>query len=185
MERPPRDVSDPVSGQRWVFVRTGADTAGEVLEAELHVSPGGFVREHVHPGQEETFTGVEGTFVLEIAGRTRTLGPGESVVVPPGTPHGFADAPGPAVLKVVVRPALRLDDYFRAYLGLSRDGRIRLPAAGAPHGLLELALLLDRYAPEIAAPRIPRALQRALWRALAGVARMRGRSASYPEYGAP
>jgi hypothetical protein len=47
----PRDVSDPVSGQRWVFTRTGAETGGELLEAELHVSPGGFVRSHAHPAQ--------------------------------------------------------------------------------------------------------------------------------------
>jgi len=33
---------------------------------------------------------------------------------------------------VTVRPALALDDYFRAYLGLSRDGRIRLPAWASP-----------------------------------------------------
>jgi hypothetical protein len=44
-----RDVSDPVSGQRWVFRRTGAETGGELLEADLHVSPGGFVRSHAHP----------------------------------------------------------------------------------------------------------------------------------------
>lgn len=102
----PRDISDPLSGQRWVFTRTGADTGGELLEAELHVSAGGFVREHVHPLQEETFTGVEGTFVLEIDGQTRTIGPGESVVIPPRTPHGFSAAPGPAQLHVAVRPAL-------------------------------------------------------------------------------
>ena len=185
MDQAPRDIFDPVSGQRWVFRQTGADTDGELLEAELHVSPGGFVREHVHPTQEETFTGVEGTFVLEIAGRARTIGPGESVVIPPRTPHGFSAAPGPAQLLVAVRPALRLDDYFRAYLGLSRDGRIRLPASGLPHGLLQIALVMDRYAPEIAAPRIPLGLQRALWRGLAALGRLRGRSASFPEYGAP
>jgi quercetin dioxygenase-like cupin family protein len=182
---PPRDVSDPLSGQRWVFLRTGADTGGELFEAELHVSAGGFVREHVHPAQEETFTGVEGTFVLEIGGQTRTIGPGESVVIPPRTPHGFSAASGPAQLLVSVRPALRLDDYFRVYLGLSRDRRIRLPASGLPRGLLQIALVMDRYAQEIAAPRIPLRLQRALWRGLAALGRLRGRSASFPEYGAP
>ncbi len=181
----PRDVSDPVSGQRWVFRRTGAETGGELLEADLYVSAGGFVRSHAHPTQEETFTGVSGTFVLDIAGETRALGPGESVVIPPRTPHGFRDAPGPAQLLVAVRPALALDDYFRAYLGLSRDGRIRLPASGLPRGLLQIALVMDRYAPEIAAPGIPLGLQRHLWRALAALGRRRGKSASFPEYGAP
>ena len=181
----PRDISDPVSGQRWVFRRTGADTGGELLEADLYVSPGGFVRSHSHPTQEEIFTGVEGTFVLDIAGETRALGPGESVVIPPRTPHGFRTAPGSAHLLVTVRPALALDDYFRTYLGLSRDGRISLPASGLPRGLLQIALMMDRYAPEIAAPGLPLGLQRKLWAALAALGRKRGKSASFPEYGAP
>ncbi|HXV56456.1 MAG TPA: cupin domain-containing protein [Gaiellaceae bacterium] len=181
----PRDVEDPTSGQRWVFLKTGEDTGGELLEAELHVSPGGFVRSHVHPLQEETFTGVEGTFVLDVGGETRTLAPGESVVVPPRTPHGFEAAPGPARLLVTVRPALALDDYFRAYLGLSRDRRIRLPASGLPRGLLQIALVMDRYGEEIAAPRVPPALQRRVWRLLASLGRRKGLSASFPEYGAP
>jgi quercetin dioxygenase-like cupin family protein len=181
----PRDVSDPVSGQRWVFTKTGAETGGELLEAELHVSPGGFVRSHAHPAQEETFTGVSGTFVLDIAGETRALGPGETVVIPPRTPHGFRDAAGPAQLLVTVRPALALDDYFRAYLGLSRDRRIRLPASGLPRGLLQIALMMDRYSPEIMAPGMPLGLQRKAWRALAALGRKAGKRASFPEYGAP
>ncbi len=84
-----------------------------------------------------------------------------------------------------MRPALRLDDYFRTYLGLSRDRRIRLPASGLPRGLLQIALVMDRYAPEIAAPHIPLGFQRAFWRGLAALGRLRGRSASFPEYGAP
>jgi hypothetical protein len=86
---------------------------------------------------------------------------------------------------VTVRPALALDDYFRAYLGLSRDGRIRLPASGLPRGFLQIALLMDRYAPEIMAPGLPLELQRKTWAALAALGRMRGLSASFPEYGAP
>jgi quercetin dioxygenase-like cupin family protein len=180
-----RDVSDPTSGQRWVFTRTGGETNGELLEAELYISPGGFVRSHIHPTQEETFTGVEGTFVLDIAGETRALGPGETVVIPAGTPHGFRNAREAAKVQVTVRPALALDNYFRAYLGLSRDGRIRLPASGIPTGLLQIALVMDRYAPEIAAPRIPLGIQRPFWRILAKLGRKAGRGASFPEYGAP
>ena len=181
----PRDISDPVSGQRWVFQRTGADTDGELLEAELHVSAGGFVRSHAHPTQEETFTGVEGTFVLDVGGETIALGPGETVIIPPRVPHGFRRAAGSSRLLVTVRPALALDDYFRAYLGLSRDRRISLPASGLPRGLLQIALVMDRYAPEIAAPGVPLGLQRKAWAALAALGRTRGLKASFPEYGAP
>lgn len=180
-----KDIADPTSGQRWVFRRTGEDTNGELLEADLFVSPGGFVREHVHPTQEETFTGVSGSFMLDVDGERRTIGPGETVIIEARTPHAFRDAPEEAHLLVTVRPALHLDDYFRAFLGLSRDGRISMPSEGLPHPLLQVALVMHKYAPEIAAPGIPLQLQRVMWRLLAPIARLRGYRDSFPEYEAP
>lgn len=177
----PEEVEDPRSGQRWIFHRIDGDS----LEADLYVSAGGFVRTHLHPAQEETFTGVAGTFVLVVDGAQRTIRPGESVVVPAGTPHGFTAAAEAAQLRVSVRPPLRLADYFRAFLGLSRDGRLAMPVSGRPRPLLQAAALLHRFRAEIAAPELPVWLQRPLWRLLALAARLRGYRASFPEYGAP
>lgn len=178
---PANEIEDPTAGQRWVF----REASGGTLEADLYVSPGGFVREHAHPTQEETFEGVSGTFVLDLAGERRTIGPGDTLVIPPRTPHGFKDAPEAAHVRVTVRPGLRLEQYFRAFLGLSRDGRMRVPADGLPSPLLQVAIVMAKYAPEIAAPRLPVPLQRAAWRALAKVGRLRGYPESFPEYGAP
>jgi quercetin dioxygenase-like cupin family protein len=174
------EVEDPRSGQRWVFRRTG----GDALEADLFVSRGGFVRRHLHPEQEETFTGVSGTFVLDVDGEERHIGPGDSVVVPPGTPHGFAEAAEDAHLLVTVRPALELERYFRAFLGLSRGGRIRMPVRGLPGPVLLVAAVMHRYRREIAAPELPLWVQRVLWRVLAAVGRIFRVRASFPEYGA-
>jgi quercetin dioxygenase-like cupin family protein len=180
----PQDIADPKSGQRCVFRRTGDETNGELLEVDLFVSPGAFVREHVHPTQEETFTGVSGSFVLEVDGEQRTIGPGDTVVIDPRTPHAFRNAREDAHLLVTVRPALHLDDYFRTFLGLSRDGKINIPSEGLPRPLLQVALVMHKYAPEIAAPGIPLRLQRLMWRLLAPIARLRGYRDSFPEYGA-
>ena len=103
----------------------------------------------------------------------------------PLTAHGFKDAGEEAQLLVEVRPALHLDDYFRVFLGLSRDGRITMPVRGMPHPLLEVALVMERFAPEIGAPGIPLSVQRFAWRLLGKIGRWRGLSASFPEYGAP
>jgi quercetin dioxygenase-like cupin family protein len=176
-----REIADPTSGQRWVF----HDSDAAVLEADLYVSPGGFVREHVHPTQVEIFEGVSGTFVLEVEGMKRSLGPGASIVIPAGTRHGFSDAREPVHLRVTIRPALQLEQYFRTFLGLSRDGRIRMPVKGLPAPLLQVAIVMDRFGAEIAAPRVPARLQRVAWRALAALGRIRGRPSSFPEYGAP
>jgi quercetin dioxygenase-like cupin family protein len=173
------EVDDPVSGQRWVFHATD----GDALEAELFVSPGGFVREHVHPSQVEIFDCVSGTFVLEVDGIRRTLGPGASIVIPARTPHGFGAARDAAHLRVRVQPALRLEDYFRTFLGLSRERRLRMPVKGLPSPVLQAAVVMDRYGDEIAAPRIPSWLQRPAWRALAWLGRRRGYTASPPERG--
>jgi quercetin dioxygenase-like cupin family protein len=164
------EVEDPRSGQRLVF----RPATGDVLEVDLYVSPGAFVREHVHPAQEETFTGVAGTFELEVDGARRTIGPGESVVIPPKTPHGFEPAAEDAHLLVSVRPALELGGYFRAFLSLSREDRLRIPARGLPEPLLLFAALMHRYRREIAAPGIPLWLQRPLWWMLALLGRVRG-----------
>jgi hypothetical protein len=127
---------------------------------------------------------VSGSFVLEVDGKERTIGPGETVVIGPRTPHAFTDAPEDAHLLVSVRPALHLDDYFRTFLGLSRDGKISMPSNGLPRPLLQVALVMHRYAPEIAAPGIPLRLQRLIWRLLVPIARVRGYRDSFPEYGA-
>ena len=173
-------VADPTSGQRWVFHETGGDT----VEADLYVSRGGFVREHLHPSQEETFTGVSGTFVLSVDGQRREVGPGDAVTIPARTKHGFRNAAEEAHVRVTVAPALELESYFRAFLGLSRDGRLRMPADGLPHPLLQAAVLLDAYADEIAAPGIPIPLQRPVWWTLGQLGRLRGYRSSLPEYGA-
>jgi quercetin dioxygenase-like cupin family protein len=174
------EVEDPTSGQRWVFHRTG----GELLEADLFVAAGGYVREHVHPAQEETFTGVAGRFVLDVGGERKTIGPGDAVTIPARTPHGFRDAPEDAHLRVTVRPGLRLDAYFRAFLGLAREGRLRVPVDGLPRPLLQAAVLMDEYAAEIAAPKIPLPVQRVAWWLLGALGRLRGYRSSLPEYGA-
>ena len=49
-------IHNPVSGERITFLQTSRDTAGELLEIELELSPDGHVPgAPVHPEQEERF----------------------------------------------------------------------------------------------------------------------------------
>ena len=49
-------LKNPISGERIVFRKTAADTAGELLAFELFLSPDGHVPgAHVHLEQEERF----------------------------------------------------------------------------------------------------------------------------------
>jgi quercetin dioxygenase-like cupin family protein len=166
----PDEIDDPHSGQRVVFRRVEPD----VLEVDLYVRPGGYVRDHVHPSQEETFEVVAGTFVLNVGGEQRTLPAGADETIPRLTKHGFPAAANEVQLRVTVRPALDLAGYFRDYLSLSRDGRLRIPMSGLPKPLLLFAMLMHRYDHEIAAPGLPLWLQRLLWRVLAWLGRVFG-----------
>ncbi len=159
----PEEIDDPRSGQRVVFRRNDPDA----LEVDLYVRPGAFVREHIHPSQDETFAVVAGTFVLDVGGERRRVGAGFSEVIRAGTKHGFDPAAGEAQLLVTIRPALDLAGYFRDYLTLSRDGKLRIPQRGLPKPILLFAMLMHRYRNEIAAPGVPVWLQRPFWRALA------------------
>jgi quercetin dioxygenase-like cupin family protein len=167
----PDPIDDPHSGQRVVFRRNDP----EALEVDLFVRPGGFVRDHVHPSQVETFAVADGTFVLSVGGERHTLAAGSSELVPERRKHGFPPATGEVQLHVTVRPALELAGYFHDYLTLSRDGRLRIPESGLPKPVLLFGMLMHRYRREIAAPGFPIWLQRPLWAVLALVGRLLGR----------
>ena len=84
---------NPVSGERFVFHTTAAESHGKLLEFDLVVEPHGRVPGgHVHPGQQESFEVREGVMRFRKGLRTVTAGPGDLVVVEPGTYHRFANA---------------------------------------------------------------------------------------------
>jgi quercetin dioxygenase-like cupin family protein len=144
----PEQIEDPHSGQRVVFRRNDP----EALEVDLYLRRGAFVREDVHPSQQETFAVVAGTFVLDVDGERRTVGEGFSEVISPRTKHGFDPVASEAQLLVTIHPALELAGYFRDFLTLSRDGRLRIPEKGLPKPILLFAMHMHRYRREIAAP---------------------------------
>jgi quercetin dioxygenase-like cupin family protein len=116
---------NPTSGERFVFHETAGDTGGRLLSFELEVAPGGRVPgAHVHPTQEERFDVVSGTMRFRKGLRTVTAEAGDSVVVPPGTAHRFANAGDePARVLVRVTPALKMEQLFETVVALAREGR--------------------------------------------------------------
>jgi mannose-6-phosphate isomerase-like protein (cupin superfamily) len=118
-------VVNPATGERVTFVKTAADTDGELLELEL-VWPrsGQRAPAHVHPEMEERYEVVSGTAAFRIAAEERTAGPGDVVTVPPGTTHlAWNPTEEEVRLKVEFRPALRWEEFV-----------VRLFAGGEPVG---------------------------------------------------
>ena len=118
------------AGLRLRFVRTAAETDGEVLELEASYSgEGALPPEHLHPHQTERFEVLEGTMLAIVDGDERRYGPGEIFEVPAGAPHQMA-AEGPARVRWEVRPALRTAEFFERLYG-NRDDSPRDAASGA------------------------------------------------------
>jgi quercetin dioxygenase-like cupin family protein len=171
-------IENPLSGEQITIRATAAETGGAVLDWELVLAPGGRVpSSHAHPEQEECFTVLEGQLKFRVAGRRVTAGPGDTVRIPPGTVHHFAN-PGrqPARVAVQTRPALDMQDLLETAAALAR----RQHAAGKKlPSPLDLALFMRDFEREVRAPYLPGALVRAVTRPVAWLARRRGLDARY------
>ena len=171
-------IANPVSGERIVIRRTAAQTGGRALDWELVLAPGGRVpSSHAHPRQEESFTVLTGQLRFRIGGRRVTAGPGDTVRIPPGTVHHFAN-PGaePARAAVSTRPALDMQALLETAAAMARDQHAA--ARGLPRPL-DLALFMRDFEREVRAPYLPAALVRAVTGPLAWLARRRRLDARY------
>jgi quercetin dioxygenase-like cupin family protein len=170
-------MDNPVSGERFVFHQTTDDTGGELLAFELVLDPHGQVPGgHVHPVQEERFEVVSGTMRFRKGLKTVVATAGDVVVVPPGTYHRFTNGgDGPAVVRVEVTPALRMEELYETAVALAREGRT-LPT-GMPKPL-DLALFMREFEQEVTAAFAP-GVVRAVMAPLAWLGARRGLDARY------
>ncbi|HTZ91244.1 MAG TPA: cupin domain-containing protein [Streptosporangiaceae bacterium] len=171
-------IVNPLSGEEIVIVRSAAETGGQVLDWELRLAPGGRVpSSHVHPGQRETFTVLDGRMRFRVGWRRFVAGPGQRVAVPPGAVHHFANA-GQVTARVAVesRPALRMEELLETAAALAQDQHRAGRALPRP---LDLALFMTEFEDEVAAPYLPRSAVRLVMRRLARSARTRGLDAAY------
>jgi len=166
-------LENPVSGERIVFRKTSADTDGELLDFELLLDPEGHVPgAHVHPEQEERFEVVMGTVKFQKGLKTIVARAGDTVVVPSGTIHRFANAgDGPAHVLVEVRPALRMEQLLETATALAREGCTNRKGMPKP---LELALFVREFEREVRVPLVPAVLVHAVLAPLAQLAARRG-----------
>ena len=129
-------VKDPVLQTRYRFSRSTDEDGGEVQHVDMEVDPGGGVTPHIHHHMEERFTVKEGRAEFLAGRKWVAAGPGETVVVPPGTRHAFRNR-GDVVARVEceARPPSTLQDFLEDAAALSRAGtftRHGLPKRPAP-----------------------------------------------------
>jgi mannose-6-phosphate isomerase-like protein (cupin superfamily) len=152
------------TGELISIVRTGRETAGEVFEFEAVLPPGlSGPPAHWHRVEQETFEVIEGRLRVRVGRAVRHLGPGESVVVPPGIVHAFSN-PSDEPVRVITHetPAGQLEAQLRV-----------MSSAGRRPPLLRLAEVNARNGFSFFLAGVPEFPQRLLWQGLAVLARLR------------
>jgi quercetin dioxygenase-like cupin family protein len=87
-QTPPPATNGTPGVTRKILSQTDGPTPGYVtLVADITIEPGVMIGRHTHPGIESAYL-LEGGFDLPVEGQPiKTLKPGDSVVIPPNTPH--------------------------------------------------------------------------------------------------
>ena len=153
-------IRSPKIGQEITFLRTAADTDGELLELEALLEPGSRIIEHVHLHQSERFEVLDGRASFWVAGAKATRGPGEDLEIPAGTRHRVRnEGPEPLRVRAQLRPALRAEDVFEAFFTLGAQGRVNRFGAPSPR---QTARVLRAHRDDFFyLARIPPGIQRA------------------------
>jgi quercetin dioxygenase-like cupin family protein len=176
-------IEDPALRQRLSFRRTVEENGGEELQVEMWVDPGGGVPPHVHPSMEERFEVLAGQPSFLAGRKWQTAGPGETVVVPPGTRHAYRNK-GDHVAHVIchARPPSSLQGFLEDAAALGRAGKLTRHALPRSFSaLLQAAVMVDHYRDMVVLgfPLPPRPLQRLLIPPLARLGERRGYRAGH------
>ena len=176
-----RTTFNPATGEHIQYVVTGRESDGAVVRYRWTSDPGGTIVDHTHPGSTEIFTILEGTCDFTIGGKSITLGPGETGIVPPGVVHSEANRSGVLVRGIVeLQPAAKTAELHDALAGIGSD----LPHKpnGAPKSLLQLGATFWYFRDDIRATAPPIWLQNLFLPILSRLAEARGVHPERPEW---
>ena len=122
---------------------------------------------------------LEGELTLKLDGQTSMLSEGETAVIEAGVWHDWWNASDrDARARVEITPGERFAHMIETLFGLARLGHTN--AKGLPDPL-QLALIAREFSDVIVFRSPPPAVQRALFGALAPLARWRGYRGTYPQ----
>ena len=171
---------NPVTRERATILERPWDNPAGRGTAELTALVGARVMgEHRHPALVEQFTVLEGELTVKRDGQISILRRGEMAVIEPGVWHDWWNAGDRDVrVRVEVTPGERFLYMIETFFGLARLGHTDDKGMAYP---LQAALTAREFSDVIVFRSPPPAVQRALFGALALVARRRGYRATYPQ----
>ena len=173
-----QQLENPVTGEKLTFVETSESTNGARVVVDLELEAGGKVPGvHIHPKQEEKFEVLQGTMKFRYGMKKIVAEAGETVVVPAGKVHDFANAgTSTAHVRVTISPALKMEEMFETAVALAEEGKVMKSGMPKP---LELALFVQEFKDEVRAAFPPAPVVRAVMAPLAAIAKQRGGDCRY------
>jgi uncharacterized protein YndB with AHSA1/START domain/mannose-6-phosphate isomerase-like protein (cupin superfamily) len=160
----------PELGVQVRFLRTAAETGGELCEFEVSGRPRGFLTQgHIHATQTERLEPLSGALRVVMEGRAYVLNPGDAHTVPPGVAHTQVPmGTGAGTVRITHTPAGDSEAFLEKMAALSRDGRIL--KGGWPRPTAAAELIRD-HGDSGSAAHPPAAVQRALAKGILAAAR--------------
>lgn len=171
-------ITNTRTGQRMIFLQTGKETNGQLLEIESF-NPKSDMREpiHIHPRQESSASVISGKLHFLVNGAEQIVGPGEKIVIPAGTPHCFWNEDDTEAHSIQqFSPALHIDEFFETFFALAQDNK--LSDKGMPP-FLQLPLMGLKHKDDIRVVSPPWAVQLLTYWLLAPVSFLMGYRSSY------
>jgi len=171
-------ITNPRTGQKMVFLQTGKETNGQLLEIESF-NPKSDMREpiHVHPKQESSAQVISGKLHFLVNGKEQIVEPGEKIVIPAGVPHCFWNEDDIEAHSIQqFSPAQSIDEFFESFFALGKDDK--LSDKGMPP-FLQLPLMGLKHKDDIRVVSPPWAVQILTYWLLAPISFLFGYRANY------
>lgn len=176
-----KTVKNPAIGHEITFLKTAAQTNGQLLQIEYRVNQPETkptIPLHIHLECSERFEVVSGQLGVIYDEKRLLLRVGEEIFIPPRVPHTFWNA-GDGELRFItdVRPPGSLQTYWETIFGLAEDGKVNRNGLPNPLQLAVVAPLADSYF-----AGVPIWLTNLFITIAGGLGRLLGYKASYPKY---
>lgn len=159
----------PSMRQTMVITKKSLETNGEISRVEIDLEAGqSGPPAHIHPGQREIYTVDAGELVVTIDGQSHEVTAGESIEVPTGSAHSFANRSNElARFSAEHLPALQFEEYIRLVHRTVEGRKATLPV------IMRIIRIESSYGDTILAPP---GVPRMVGKIMSGV----GKLAGYP-----
>lgn len=133
---------NPTYKDRAILLSSSEETGGKYTLGELEVAPGGGNPLHTHTAFSETFTAVKGIIGVRLNDKKLYLRPGDSITIPPFTPHHFFNITDEMVVcHVKLQPGHEgFEKGIAIGYGLANDGMT--DKKGKPKSFVHLCLIV-------------------------------------------